>query len=195
MCPVFDSARGYSGFPLCGGWGGGRILFCNKDELLVMWPFVAKDQLWSSRVVPSLCWYQMLLFSFSFNEGKVHKLNKKYIKKRPTQHRRTWSVRDLNEAYYALVKPECQDRPLKIVLAIPECINQFLWKWGIKVIQFFNQFIKPRPCIVIALFRLFYCVFFRSGFLALGRKCNDVTKIKQSSFIKNTKVLPCYLIC
>jgi len=46
------------------------------------------------------------------------------MKIRPTLHRRTWSVRDLNEAYYTLVKPECQDYPLKTVLAIPKCMNQ-----------------------------------------------------------------------
>lgn len=171
--PDPEPATGYSGFPLCGGRGGmisfpawiltkftrQVSLFIKKKRKII--GHVAsrcKGLLWSSRVVPSLCWYQMLLFSFSLNVGKVHKLNKKYIKKRPTQHRRTWSVRDLNEAYYALVKPECQDRPLKIVLAIPECINQFLWKWGIKFIQCLSQFIKPRPCIVIVLFRLFYGV-------------------------------------
>ena len=64
----------------------------------------------------------MLLFDFSC--GAIHKLNKRLMKKRPTRARRTWSVRDLNEAYDALVKPECQDYLLKIVLAIPKCMNQ-----------------------------------------------------------------------
>ena len=66
-----------------------------------------------------------LFFHFSFSDGQVHKLNERFMKKRPTRSRRTWSVRDLNEAYDALVKPECQDYPLKIVLAIPKCMNQF----------------------------------------------------------------------
>ena len=64
-----------------------------------------------------MCCFLLLNFSDSYYNGK------KVMKKIARPQARTWTVRELNDAFKALVKPECQDFPMSMVQARPECFN------------------------------------------------------------------------
>ena len=43
--------------------------------------------------------------------------------KKPVRAQKTYTIRELNDAFNALVKPECQDMPFPMVWARRECLN------------------------------------------------------------------------
>ena len=75
----------------------------------------------------TLC--QVLLFNY---RDSIHNGKRGMLKKIARPRARTWTVRDLNDAFKAVVKPECQDFPISMVQARPECLNNLDQKTGSK---------------------------------------------------------------
>ena len=62
-------------------------------------------------------------YAFNFSDSYYYYHGRRGMKKIARPQARTYTVRDLNDAFKALVKPECQDFPMSMVQARPECLN------------------------------------------------------------------------